>query len=152
MVLVCHSSLTVIWPIYKILLEYKLQEKMGKVLKICAKAIQCALNNYNEAVAQLDHPWDQLTWEKVINAVTLADFDVLHDIWMDIQLLPWTQPAHQKAMNLHFGIVHAWEEITWPNMEIHCLLTFMIDDHVDLYCAITSNLFRNPSLAYELSC
>ena len=57
---------------------------MGKTLKTCAEAIRRALNDYNEAAAQLDHPRDRLTWEKVINAVTLADFDVLRDTRMDI--------------------------------------------------------------------
>jgi hypothetical protein len=28
----------------------------------------------------------------------------------------------------------------------------MMDDHVDFYRAVASNLFRNPSLAHELSC
>jgi hypothetical protein len=51
-------------------------------------------------------------WEKVINAATLADFDILRDTWTDIRSLPWTQPAHYEAMNLHFGIIRAQEEIT----------------------------------------
>ena len=101
---------------------------------------------------QLNPLRDRLTQEKVINAVTLADFDVLHDTRTDIWSLPWTQPAHREAMNLYFGIVHAQEEITQLNIEICRLLTFMIDDHVDFYRAVASNLFRNPSLAHELSC
>jgi hypothetical protein len=51
-------------------------------------------------------------WEKVINAATLADSDILCDTWTDIRSLPWTQPAHYEAMNLHFGIIRAQEEIT----------------------------------------
>jgi hypothetical protein len=68
---------------------YKLREKIGKALKTRAEAIRRALNDYNEAAAQLNPPRDQLTWEQVINAVTLADFDVLHDTQTDIRSLPW---------------------------------------------------------------
>lgn len=65
---------------------------------------------------------------------------------MDIRSVPWTQPAHWEAM-----IVCAREEITQLNVEICHLLTFMTNDHVDFYHAVTSNLFRDPSLTYELS-
>ena len=116
-----------------------------------AEAIRRALNDYNEAAVQLDPPRERLSWEKVINAVTLADFDILRDTRTDIRSLPWTHPAHREAMNLHFGILRAREEIVRLNVEIRRLLTFMIDDHVDFYHAIASNLFRNPSLAHELS-
>jgi hypothetical protein len=80
---------------------------MGKALKTCAEAIQHVLNNYNDAAVLLNPPRDRLTWEKVINAVTLADFDVLRDTRTDIWSLPWTQPARREAMNLHFGMVRA---------------------------------------------
>ena len=55
-------------------------------------------------------------------------------------------------MTLHFGVQHAHEEITRLNVEIRQLLTFMINDHVDFYHAISSTLVTNPSLAHELSC
>jgi hypothetical protein len=93
-------------------LGYKLREKISKALKTQAEAIRRALNDYNEAAGELNPPRKQLTWEKVINAVTLADFDVLRDTWMDIRSLPWTQPARREATNLHFGIIQAREEIT----------------------------------------
>jgi hypothetical protein len=88
----------------------------------------------------------------VIEAVTLADFDVLRDTRTDICSLPWTQPACCEAMNLHFGIRRAREKIIRLNVEIRRLITFMIDDHVDYYHAVASNLFQNPALAHELSC
>jgi hypothetical protein len=91
---------------------YKLWEKVNKALKTRAEAIRHALNDYNEAAAELDPPREQLMWEKVINAATLADFDILHDTWTDIRSLPWTQPAHHEATNLYFGIKRAQEEIT----------------------------------------
>lgn len=69
------------------------------------------LNDYNEVAAQHDPLRDHLTWEKVINAVTLTDFDILCDTQTDIWSLPWAQPVHHEAMNLHFGIIHAREEI-----------------------------------------
>lgn len=121
-------------------------------MKTRAEAIRRALNDYNEAAGELNPPREQLTWEKVINTVTLADFDVLRDTRTDIRSLPWTQPARREATNLHFGIIRAQEEITRLNVEIRHLVTFMMDDHIDFYRAIALNLFRNSSLAHELSC
>jgi hypothetical protein len=94
------------------------------------------LNDYNEAAGELDSPREPLTW---VNTITLADFDLLHDT--HIRLLPWTQPAHREATSLHFGIIQAQEEITQLNVEIRRLVTFMMDDHVDFYHAVASNLF-----------
>ena len=55
-------------------------------------------------------------------------------------------------MNLYFGIKHAKEEILQLNIEIHCLVMFMIDDHHDFYHAIGANIIVEPALAHELSC
>jgi hypothetical protein len=121
-------------------------------LRTHAEAIRHALNDYNKAAEQLDPSRDWLTWEQVINTVTLADFDMLHDTQTDIQLLPWAQPAHCEASNLYFGIVCAREEIKQLNIEICHLITFMFDDHADYYHAVASNLVRNTSLAHEPSC
>lgn len=121
-------------------------------MKTRAEAIKRALNDYNDAAVQLNPPRDRLSWEKVISAVTLADFDVLRDTRTDIRSFPWAQPARREAMTLHFGVQRAREEITRLNVEIRRLLTFMIDNHVDFYRAVSSTLVTNPSLAHELSC
>lgn len=130
---------------------YKLREKIGKALKTCADVIRCTLKAYNTAAAQLIPPCPQLTWTKLMEATTLADFDLLQDSCQDICQQPWMHPSQCEAMNLYFGIKHAKEEIVWLNIEICCLITFMIDDHRDFYHAISANIMTDPALAWELS-
>ena len=51
-------------------------KKLSKSLKAYVNAIQSALKHYNEAAAQLNPPRPALMWEAVMNAVTVADFDI----------------------------------------------------------------------------
>ncbi|KAJ6536527.1 hypothetical protein DFH09DRAFT_931311, partial [Mycena vulgaris] len=132
---------------------YKLREKIGKSLKTRATAIQRALTEYNSAGAQLTPAHEQLSWAQVVETVSLAEFDILRDTRNDIRTLEWADPAHREAMLLHFGIKRAKEEIIRLNIEIHRLLTFMIDDHIDYFKAIRACLTNtsNFGLARELS-
>ena len=115
-------------------------------------AIRCVLEAYNSAAAQLNPPHENLTWAKLMDATTLANFDLLRDSHQDIHQQPWTQPSHHEAMNLYFGIKCAKEEILQLNIEICHLVTFMIDDHHDFYQAISANIIVEPALARKLSC
>ena len=130
---------------------YKLRERIGKALKTRAQAIRRALNDYNTAAAQLNPPRESLTWAKLMDTSTLADFDLLRDCRQDIREQPWTQPARREAMNLYFGIKHAEEEILRLNVEIRRLITFMVDDHRDYHRTISAHIIVNPALASELS-
>jgi hypothetical protein len=80
------------------LLGNKLREKISKALKTQAEAIHCTLNDSNEAARELDPPREPLTWEKVINTITLADFDPLHDTWRDSTCM---SQSHKLAF-LHY--------------------------------------------------
>jgi hypothetical protein len=131
---------------------YKLHDKIGKALKTRAEAIRHALETYNAAAAQLNPPHEGLMWAKLMDATTLAEFDLLCDSCQDIRQQPWTQPARREAMNLYFGIKRTKEEIVQLNVEIRHLITFMIDDHHDFYSAIVDNIIVDPALACELSC
>lgn len=130
---------------------YKMREKISKSLKTRAEAIHTALRNYNNAAAQLNPPREQLSWESVINAGSIADLDILRDTRQDIRSLIWAQPSHREGMVLYFGIKRAKEEILRLNVEIERLLTFLYDSHVDFYLAISRNIIPNPALAFELS-
>ncbi|KAJ3499863.1 hypothetical protein NLJ89_g10044 [Agrocybe chaxingu] len=130
---------------------YKLREKISKSLKTRATAIQSALKVYNEAAGGLDPPRAPLTWESVMNAATIADFDLLRDARQDICTLDWAQPANREGMVLYFGLQRAKEEIRRLNIEIRRLLTFLYDDHVDHYRAIAENIILRPDLAHEIS-
>ena len=128
-----------------------MREKIGRALKARCKAIKHVLEEYNLCAAQLNPPRPNLTWTKVMDAVYIAELDILQDAWQDICSLKWAQPAHREAMNLYFGLERAKEEVLWLNVEIWRLLTFMRDDHVDYYYAIQSLIIVDPPLALELS-
>ncbi|KAJ6544859.1 hypothetical protein DFH09DRAFT_877033, partial [Mycena vulgaris] len=130
---------------------YKLREKISKALKTQAQAIQKALSDYNTAASQLNPPREQLSWAQVIQMVCLADFDILQDTRTDIRQLVWANPSHREARLLYFGIKRAKEEIHWLNVEITCLLMFMVNDHVDYWRAISSCIITAPYLVCELS-
>lgn len=129
---------------------YKLREKITKSLKTRADAIQSALKRYNEAAASMVPPRPALTWETVVKAVDIADFDILKDTRQDIRILEWAQPANREGMVMYFQIKRAKEEINRLNVEIRRLLTFLYDDHVDHFRAIHANKTLNPSLSHEI--
>ena len=86
-----------------------------------------------------------------MNAVTVADFDLLRDTRQDVRTLEWAQAANREGMVMHFGIKRAKEEICRLNVEIRRLLTFLYDDYIDYYRAVTKHIITNPALASELS-
>ena len=86
-----------------------------------------------------------------MSAVTVADFDLLRDTRQDVRTLEWAQAANCKGMVMYFGIKRAKEEICCLNVEIRWLLTFLYDDYVDHYRAVTKHIITNPPLASEIS-
>lgn len=131
---------------------YKLREKIGRALKARSKAIKNALDEYNSCAAKLNPPRPGLTWSKVVDAVYIAELDMLRDARQDIRTLKWAQPAQREAMNLYFGLKRAREELKRLNVEIRRLLTFIRDDYLDYWYAISSHIVNDPDLAHELSC
>ena len=98
----------------------------------------------------MDPPRPALSWESVVKAVDIADFDILKDTRQDIRKLEWAQPANREGMVMYFQIKRAKEETTRLNVEIRRLLTFLYDDHVDHFRAIHANETVNPSLSHEI--
>ena len=131
-------------------LGYKLREKIGKALKTRADAIKTALSEYNRRASLLKPPRPQLSWEEVMDMVSLADFDLLRETREDIRVHRWAQGPYRQAVNLHFGLKRAREEILRLNVEIRRLLTWLIDEHFDLQHTINELGLSNPALAHEL--
>ncbi|KAJ8082799.1 hypothetical protein PM082_008655 [Marasmius tenuissimus] len=129
---------------------YKQRTKITQALKSRAEAIKKALDAYNSAAERMDPPRATLSWNSIIEMASLADFDLLKDTHLDIAQLPWAKPDNRQAMQLHFGILRAREEIDRLNVEIKRLVTFMLDDHADYHHAIISTRDSNPDLASEL--
>jgi hypothetical protein len=87
-----------------------------------------AISSYNNIAQIMTPPRSTLTWEEVVEYVFLADFDLLHEGREDIRGEPWAQPTGRAAMDQHYRLLHADEEIQRLNVEIHRLITYMGDE------------------------
>ncbi|KAK1219024.1 hypothetical protein PQX77_018276 [Marasmius sp. AFHP31] len=115
---------------------YKQHEKITQALRACAKAIQKALDDYNESALSMDPPRPRLQWTEILDMVTLADFDLLKEIHLDLTNVPWAQPHNRECVQLYFRLKRAREEINRLNVEIRRLISFMIDEmYADHYRA-----------------
>ncbi|TFY55866.1 hypothetical protein EVJ58_g7981 [Rhodofomes roseus] len=130
---------------------YKLREKISKGLKARAEAIKKALARYNKRAAELSPPRAALSWDEVVEMVSLAEFDLLRDARNDICEETWADRKNHEAMNILFSMKCAEEEIARLNIEIPRVLTFMFDEHIDYYHAVSRHIITNPALAHELS-
>ncbi|KAI0349008.1 hypothetical protein OH77DRAFT_1384823, partial [Trametes cingulata] len=117
-------------------LGYKLREKIGQALKTRAEAIRKALAVYNKNAAALSPPRPALTWNDIMNMVSVGEFDLLRDARQDVRNKPWAKRVHRDAMTCHFNVKRAREEIERLDVEIPRLFSYMIDDHVDYVRAI----------------
>ena len=95
---------------------YKLREKIGKALKTRVDAIRTVLNEYNCCASKLRCP--ALSWNEVMDMITLAKFDLLRETREDIRQFPWAQPVNRQVMNLYFNVQRAREEIERLNVKI----------------------------------
>ncbi|KAK1215260.1 hypothetical protein PQX77_022136 [Marasmius sp. AFHP31] len=130
---------------------YKQREKISQALRARAKAIQTALDAYNEAALLMDPPRPALQWKDVLDMATVADFDLLRDTELDLTHVPWAQPGHRECVRLHFGLKRSREEITRLNVEISRLMTFMVDEHADYHhAAIRAREENRTDIAAEL--
>ncbi|KAJ6493155.1 hypothetical protein C8R45DRAFT_1095669 [Mycena sanguinolenta] len=107
---------------------YKLRKHIAKAMQARSKAVRTALANYNAAAAALESPRPPLEWEAVVEYAFLAEFDLLRFSCRDVRSEPWAQGSGRAAMDLHFKIRRAKEEIERLNVEIHCLYTYMRDE------------------------
>ncbi|KAJ7200125.1 hypothetical protein GGX14DRAFT_372415 [Mycena pura] len=114
---------------------YKLRKHIAKALQARSCAVRTALTNYNAAAARLSPPRDPLNWEQKVDYAFLSDFDLLRDGREDIREEPWTKPAGRIAMDMHFKIRRAGEEIFRLNLEIPRFLTYIRDEEDFLHHA-----------------
>jgi hypothetical protein len=107
------------------LLGYKLWKHIAKALQTRSQAIRTAIDKYNEAALDIDPPRPMLQWDNVIEYGFLAEFDFLRETRQDIRSKPWATPAGRFAMDLHFKILRAHEEIDRLDIEIRRFVTFI---------------------------
>jgi len=107
---------------------YKLRKHIAKALQARSKAIRTALDAYNIAAAALDPPRPQLSWDVVVQYGFLAEFDLLRFSRRDVREEPWAKGPGRAAMDQHFDLLGAKEEIRKLDVEIQRFVTFMRDD------------------------
>ncbi|KAJ7748011.1 hypothetical protein B0H14DRAFT_3897197 [Mycena olivaceomarginata] len=107
---------------------YKLRKHIAKALQARSKGVKSALERYNNAAAAMTPPRNQLTWDQIVDYAFLADFDLLREGREDIRSEPWAQPAGRVAMDQHFKLLRADEEIARLNLEIPRFVTYMADE------------------------
>ncbi len=127
-----------------------MREKIGKALKTRAEAIRHALEEYNICATALTPPRPPLAWHDIMEMASLAEFDLLRDAREDIREYAWAKRLNRQAMNMHFNIQRAREEIERLNVELPRLFTSLVDRHFDLKKAMASVADTDPALAYEL--
>ncbi|KAJ7280620.1 hypothetical protein C8J57DRAFT_1500837 [Mycena rebaudengoi] len=70
--------------------------------------------------------------EQVVEYAFLADFDLLREGQSDIRREPWALPSGCLAMDKHFDLLRADEELIHLDMEIKRLVTHMRDEDLFL--------------------
>ncbi|KAF8128818.1 hypothetical protein K438DRAFT_2000099 [Mycena galopus ATCC 62051] len=106
----------------------KLRKQIAKALQVRSKAVKSALERYNVAAAAMAPPKLQLSWAQVVEYAFLVEFDLLREGCEDIRAEPWALPAGRVALDQHYKMLRAEEEIERLNVEIACLVTYMADE------------------------
>ncbi|KAI6100666.1 hypothetical protein EV401DRAFT_2080921 [Pisolithus croceorrhizus] len=73
------------------------------------------------------------------------------DTWQDVSTRLWALPTAQLAINTYFKLCWAKEEVVHLNVEIHRIVTYLIDK--DHYVQACEALYQDahPVLAYQIS-
>jgi hypothetical protein len=105
-----------------------MRKHIAKALRVRSQAIRTAIDRYNTAAASLHPPRKSLQWDDVIEYGFLSEFDLLRDTRQDIRTKTWATPTGRFAMDLHFKMLRAREEIDRLNIEVRRFLTFIQDE------------------------
>jgi hypothetical protein len=111
-----------------LLTGYKLRKHIGNALRTRSQAVRNSLEHYNAATATVNPPRPPLSWNDIVKYAFLSEFDLLRDSRQDICERPWSRPACRVAMDQHFKILRAHEEILRLNIEIRRVITYMRDE------------------------
>jgi len=82
----------------------------------------------------------------------LADFDLLRETREDVRERAWARPAARVAMDQHFRIIRAEEEIARLNIEICRVITHLHDEEKFLHAHEDNLRPRDSALAHQLRC
>ncbi|KAG2126906.1 hypothetical protein DEU56DRAFT_958995 [Suillus clintonianus] len=130
---------------------YKLRKHIAKALQTRSVAIRTALNTYNAIAGSMHPPRRTLKWDEVVEYAFLADFDLLRDTRADVSRHPWSLAAARSAMDLHFKMCRAREEIERLDTEVRRLVTYIRDE--ERYLRECENQLKDtsPALAHQIA-
>ena len=109
--------------LYSVVLGYALCKHIADALQKHSAAIRTALDQYNTVAKALQPPRTTLKWDDVAEYAFLSDFDLLRDTRQDIHTRLWATPAGRLALDTHFKIVRAREELERLNVEVQRVTT-----------------------------
>ncbi|KAI0058310.1 hypothetical protein BV25DRAFT_1872035 [Artomyces pyxidatus] len=129
---------------------YKLRKHIAKALQARSQAIRTALERYNKCAQALEPPRPTIDWQEVVEYAFLADFDLLRNARQDVRPKPWATPAGRLAMDLHYKILRAREEIQRLNVEIPRVATDLRDEELARANDIANASNIDPLLAPQI--
>lgn len=130
---------------------YKLRKHIGKALQSRSSAIKTALEHYNMAAHALSPPRRPLSLAEVLDYTFLADFELLHDTCEDVSLRSWASPTARLALDTHFKLCRAQEELDRLNIEIRRFVTHIRDEDKYLRECVARLQDVHPTLAHQVS-
>lgn len=130
---------------------YKLRKHIGEALQKRSAAIRTALDRYNTAAKALQPPRPTLKWEDIMEYTLLSDFDLLRDARQNIREKPWSTPTGRLAMDQHFKVQRAREEIQRLNIEIKRVATHLRDEPQFLLQQEEALRATNPLIAHQVA-
>ncbi|KAJ6535312.1 hypothetical protein B0H10DRAFT_1685182, partial [Mycena sp. CBHHK59/15] len=121
-----------IFELAKVNMAGTIRKHIAKALQARSKAVRSAIERYNTAANSMIPGKPNLSWEDVIEYAFLSDFDLLREGRKDIREEPWALPVGRVAMDQHYKLLRADEEIQRLNIEIQPLVTHMRDEEAFL--------------------
>ncbi|KAI0052975.1 hypothetical protein FA95DRAFT_1482424 [Auriscalpium vulgare] len=130
---------------------YKLRKHIAKALQARSQAVRTAVDRYNNAATALRPPRRALQWADVIEYAFLSDFDLLRDARQDVSKQMWATPVGRVALDQHFTILRAEEEIVRLNVEIPRVVTYIRDEGAYLRQRVIDVRSEDPHLAHQIT-
>lgn len=104
-----------------------MRKHIAKAIQSRSKSLRNALVVYNAAAETLgDRP--PLTWAEILEMGRLEDFDLLRLAREDIREAAWAKPGARPALDLHYQVLRAKEEVVRLNVEITRWVTWMKEE------------------------
>ncbi|PPR04386.1 hypothetical protein CVT24_013215 [Panaeolus cyanescens] len=107
---------------------YRARSLLAKAMKSRSRAIQNAVNQFNQAAQQLQPPRKPIDWHQLAKYNFVEEFNLLRHSSRDIREEKWSNDGVREAMKLHQRIKRAREELLRLNVEVSRLYTSIADE------------------------